>query len=132
MWTCNECGRTFGKRRAHVCEPGLTVDAYFAARDPSLRKIYDAVAKHVRKLNGAHTEAVNVGILFKRDRTFAELRPRRVGFGLSLVMRRPLNDPRVARSVPIAGDRIWHVVVLESAKDVDAEVRDWITEAFAS
>lgn len=134
MWTCPKCGRPFGKRRAHVCVPGLTVDAYFAGKPPELRAIYDAVAKHVRKLDGAAIEAVNIGIIMKRDRTFAELRPRvrPPGFALCLVMRRPLNDPRVTRTIVVSGDQLCHYVLLQRARDVDARVRAWLTEAFAS
>ncbi len=131
MWTCEKCGRTFGKRRAHVCEPALTVEAYFRDK-PQLLPLYDAVARHVRTLKGAHVEAVNVGILFKRDRTFAELRPRRVGFALSLVMRRPLHSERVTRSLTMSGEHVCHFVLLTQPRDVDAEVRGWLTEAFAS
>ena len=132
MWACEKCGRSFGKRRAHFCRPPLTVEGYFAGRPPELRAIFDAVTKHVHKLKGAHIEPVDVGILFKRDRTFAELRPRRAGFALSLVMRRPLNDARVTRTITMSGDQLCHVLVLSGPKDVDAQVRDWLTEAFAS
>ena len=130
MWTCPECGRPFGKRRAHVCAPGLTADAYFDGKPPELRRIYAAVAKHVRKLEGAFIEPVSVGILFKRERTFAELRPRRKGFALSFVLRRPLRDERVTRTITM-GEQLCHFVVLLEAKDVDDQVRGWLTEAFA-
>jgi len=131
MWTCEKCGRTFGKRRAHVCEEAMTVAQYFRDK-PQLLPIYEAVAKHVKKLKGAHTEAVNVGILFKRERTFAELRPRRVGFALSLVMRRPLRSERITRSIAMSGEQLCNVVLLTQPKDVDQEVLNWLTEAFAS
>lgn len=132
MWTCPKCGRPFGKPRGHICAPGMTVDEYFADRPPELRKIYDAVAKQIAKLKGAHTEAVSVGVLFKRERTFAELRPRREGFALSLVMRRPLRDERITRTITMSGDQLCHFVLLKMATDVDAQVRAWLTESFAS
>src|SRR5581483_1273341 len=100
-------------------------------RPRDLRAIYDAVAKHMRKLGPVHIEAVSVGFLIKRKSTIAELRPRRVGFALSFVMHRELNDGRVTRKLHLSQGRVYHYVVLKTAADVDAQVRAWLTESYA-
>jgi hypothetical protein len=130
-WTCPECGRWFGQRQAHVCAPAVSVDAWFEGRPPELRRIYDAVARHVRKLGEVHIEAVSIGFLIKRKRTIAELRPRRVGFGLSFVLRREVSDERITRRLPMSGGQVYHVVPLARPAEVDAQVRGWLTEAYA-
>ena len=117
-WTCPECGRWFGKRQAHFCEPGTTAEAWFKGRPPALRKIYDAVARHVRKLGPVHIEAVTIGFLIKRKSTIAELRPRRVGFGLSFVLRRELNDARVTRRIAMTGGCVYHVVPITKPSEI--------------
>ena len=78
------CGREFGFRQAHVCVPPLSVDAYFAARPPYERPIFEAVRDHVTSLGPVIVEPVNIGILFKARRTFAELRPKTRWVGLTL------------------------------------------------
>jgi hypothetical protein len=130
-WTCPKCGRWFGKRQAHVCAPAMTVDAWFEGRPRELRSIYDAVAQHLKRLGPVHIEPVSVGFLIKKKRTIIELRPRRVGFGLSFILQRDLADPRITRKMPMSRGEVCHVVVLKSAKEVDAQVKGWLTETYA-
>ncbi len=81
LWECPACGRRFGRtNQGHVCAPAMTVDAYFAGRDPADREVFAAVAAHLRELGEVEVEAVGVGVLFKCPGTFVELRPRRIGY----------------------------------------------------
>ncbi|HZQ34806.1 MAG TPA: DUF5655 domain-containing protein [Dehalococcoidia bacterium] len=128
-WICPRCGRPFGRpNRPHTCLPALSLDAYFAERPPAQRRIFDAVAAHMRELDGVDVEAVSVGILFKASRTFAELR--RDGLALTLLLARELRDPRVRRSTRAGANRMAHVFALHDAEDLDQAIRDWLTEAY--
>jgi hypothetical protein len=109
----------------------MSVEAWFDGRPRELRGVYEAVARHLRKLGPVHIEAVGVGFLIKRKSTIAELRPRRVGFALSFVLRREVRDARVTRRLPMSGGRAAHSVLLKKAAEVDAQVRGWLTEAYA-
>ena len=132
-WTCEACGRGFGRRgQPHVCLPAMTVDQYFAGRAERDREIFEAVRAHVTELGPVDIEAVGVGVFFKRGRTFAELRPRRDGLGLSVVLPRDSDDPRFTRRADAGKDQVYYVVPLRSAADVDDEVRGWLTQSYAS
>jgi hypothetical protein len=114
----------------------MTVDAYFAARPPIDRAIFDAVAAALDEVSevpgDVHVEAVVVGILFKRGRTFAELRPRRVGMGLSFWLPRIDHHPRITRRMFAQGNRsrASHVVPLLSPTDIDETVHNWLAESY--
>ncbi|HLZ69592.1 MAG TPA: DUF5655 domain-containing protein [Dehalococcoidia bacterium] len=130
-WICPRCGRSFGRaNRPHTCAPALSLDAYFAGRPPAQRRVFDAVAAHVRELDGVEIEAVSVGILIKASRTFAELRPRRDRLALSLLLGRMLDHPRVRRHVRAGARGVAHFIDLHDTEDVDDEVRGWLTEAY--
>jgi hypothetical protein len=105
----------------------MSIDAWFEGRPRELKGIYDAVARHLRKLGEVHIEAVSIGFLIKRKYTIAELRPRRVGFGLSFVLGRELTDERITRRLPMSRGRVYHVVPLTGPREVDAQVRGWLT-----
>jgi hypothetical protein len=130
-WTCPECGRWFGKRQTHVCAPAMSADAWFVGRPPELRAIYDAVARHLKRLGPIHIEPVSIGFLIKKKRTIIELRPRKVGFGLSFILGRELSDPRITRRIAMSRGDVYYVVPLATANEVDAQVRGWLTEAYA-
>lgn len=136
-WECPACGRSFGRTgQSHVCAPAMTVDAYFAARPANDRAIFEAVAATLAEIaevpGDVHVEAVGVGILFKRGRTFAELRPRRAGMALSFWLPRIDSHPRITRRMFAQGNRsrASHVVPLLSADDVDESIRNWLAESY--
>src|SRR5687768_15530559 len=106
-WVCPNCERQFGREnQSHGCMPAMTVDAYFADRSANDRAIYDAVAKHLVTVGDIVTEALTVGIVFKRNRTFASLRPRREGFRLAFLFSRALEDERIAKTMKLSANRI--------------------------
>lgn len=136
-WTCPDCGRTFGARgRSHRCEPGLSVDEFFADQPAHLRPIYEKIAAHLLEVADVIVEPVNVGIFFKGRRIFAELRPRRdrrgaVRFDLSVILFRRLMHSRVRRTTAW-GESFVHHVDLYREQDVDEDVLQWLAESCLS
>jgi hypothetical protein len=132
-WRCPECGREFGRRnQAHRCAPPRSLEGWLAARKPEDRATAEAVLDHLRRLGPVLVDAVEVGLLVKRARTFVELRPRRRGLRLGFLLSRPLEDTRVAQSLRLSAHRWAHQVDLTSAAEVDEQLRAWLTEAYDS
>jgi hypothetical protein len=129
-WTCPECDRQFGRRnQSHECAPGLTLEEYFSTGPEGERPIFEAVRAHLESLGPVHVEAVQVGIFFKRGRTFVELRPKTRWIALSFVLSHRVEHDRIARRMQ-AGNRTYHVVRLRDPADVDDLVRGWLTESY--
>jgi hypothetical protein len=103
-------------------------------RNPLDRAIYDAVADVIAAElpdGEVEIEALGVGVMFKRARTFAELRPRRRGLALSLVLDELLVSTRVTRTLKMQrATRAGYVVPLMSPGDVDDELAAWIVRSF--
>ena len=132
-WTCPDCRRSFGrKNQSHGCMPSGTVEDYFADRPPGLRKIYDAIARHLAKIGGVTIDPVSVCIMFKRSRTFGEVRAKRDRLELCFLLSRELDDPKVRKRLRLSAHRSAYYVDLVRAKDVDRDVRSWLTEAYAA
>jgi hypothetical protein len=129
-WTCPQCDRTFGRvRQFHVCVPVASVDEYFAARPAYEREIYDAVVGHLQRVGTVDVEAAMVGILVKRRRTFVELRPKQKWVELSIMLTRPIDDPRVSRRIVVSRGRFAYCFRLRSADDVDDDLRELLMES---
>jgi hypothetical protein len=106
------------------------VDDYYAARPDWERPIFEAIREHLEVVGEVRVEAVEVGIFFKRSRTFAELRPKRERLALSVLLSRRLRHPRVVRRWEGAALRGAYFFDLRTPDDVDDEIRDWLTEAY--
>jgi hypothetical protein len=132
-WRCPECGREFGRRnQSHQCTAARSLEGWLAARAPEDRATAEAVLAHLEVLGPVLVDAVEVGLLVKRARTFVELRPRRRGLRLGFLLSRPLEDARMAQSQRLSAHRWAHQVDLSSAGDVDEQLRAWLTEAYDS
>jgi hypothetical protein len=115
----------------------MSVAEYFSVGSPLERSIYDLVYAHLRGVGPLTVEFLSVGIFFKRVRTFAELRPQRdrrrqVRIVLSVLLSRVVQHPRFARTWHGPGNRSAYFIDLRDPSDVDDEVRDWLTEAYAA
>ena len=130
-WICPECERQFGARnQSHQCVPAMSEAEYFSSGAAFERPIYSAVHAHLASVGPLRVEFLTVGVFFKRARTFAELRPMRKQVRLSVLLSRRMDSPRFAKTWHGSGQRSAYFIDLRSPADVDAEVRDWLTEAY--
>lgn len=113
-----------------MCAPAVSPDAYFAARPPVEREIFDAVRQHLQSLGAVIVEPVGVGILFKRRRTFVELRPKTRWIALSFGLNRRVEHQRITSTALTSSGRAYHGIRVTAPADIDDEVRDWLTESY--
>ena len=132
-WTCPSCARSFGRSgQSHVCAPALTVEEYFATGPEFERPIFEVVCAHLESLGPVVVEPVQVGVFFKRARTFAELRPKTRWVTLSFILPVEVGAERVSRRIRLSAARTYHETKLRLPDDVDDEVLAWLTEAYLS
>ena len=48
-----------------MCNPGLSIDEYFATAQPWERPIFDVVAGHLQSLGDVIIDPLQMGVLFK-------------------------------------------------------------------
>lgn len=96
------------------------------------RAIYDRIATHLATLDGVRVDPVHVCIMWKCERSFAEVRAKKASLSLCFLLSRTLDDDRVARTLKLSANRTAHFVDLERPAQVDREVKGWLTEAWAS
>lgn len=134
VWTCPDCQRRFAcTRQGHECAPAMTVEEYFSTGPPHERPVFDAVMAAVDaspEMGPVHVEPVSVGVLLKRSRTFAELRPKTTWVAVTFLHPRTVYSPRIARKVLEAGALRYHAVNVRAAEEVDDELIGWLVEAY--
>ena len=130
-WTCPRCQRQFGRRnQSHGCAPAGSIADYFDGRPAWQRQAFDRIAEHVESLGPAVIEAVQVGLMIKRTRTFAEVRRRRDVLVLGVLLSRRVEHPRITKVLTLSTHRTAHFVDLSAPDDVDEQVKDWLTEGY--
>ena len=131
-WTCPNCQRVFGKKnQSHLtCEPGFTLDEYFAQARSFERPIYDAVIARIGDLEGLIIDPLNVGILLKNGPMFAELRPKTKWTAVGLSLGRKIESDRWSRKISSFGKKHFHVINVTDPEEIDEEVHEWLLEGY--
>ncbi len=132
-WTCPECGRSFGRAgQSHTCVPAGSLEASFAGRPAWYREAFDRIEAHLRGSAEVVVEPVQVGVFFKRSRSFAEIRPMKSVLRVEFLLSRSLDDPRISKTLPLSANRIAYFVDLRAPEEVDATLLGWLAEAYDS
>lgn len=102
----------------------------FAGKE-ALRPVYDALEAFAKGLGkDVEISPKKTSVAFRRSKNFAVTTPAsktRLDLGLNLK-----GHPGTDRLLPEkAGSMCTHKVKLESARDIDAEVKAWLNEAYA-
>ena len=85
----------------------------------------------MKKLGDTHVDPVQACIMFKRARSYAEVRAMKDRLRLYFILSREILDDRIDKRLRMSAHRCVHQIDLRSANEVDRELRDWLAEAYA-
>jgi predicted transport protein len=108
------------------------VDAMYAGPKASLRPIYEQLVNLARNLGkDVVVTPCNTYVALRRKRQFAIVKPTtktRVDLGFTLSDVKPQG--RLEAAGKIGSERISHFIKIEALKEIDAEVKRWLREAY--
>lgn len=130
-WKCPDCKKTFkNKNQWHSCVK-YTVADHFEGKDPSLKAAYDIVEAHVKSLGKYDVNPVKSCILLKTDTNFLEIKLTRKAMSVSFSLDHPEDEFPVVKVLHYSKNRYLHTVKLDHPDEVDRQLLDWISEAYA-
>ena len=108
----------------------FTVEDHLSGREPVVASIYDALTKAAKKLGPFKEEAKKTSIHLVRSSAFAGVATRKTSLVLTLKSAKDIKSPRVTKHEQVSAGR-WHLEVrLDSPRDVDAEIKTWLKDAY--
>jgi hypothetical protein len=114
----------------HAMAQSFTVSSHFEKSASSVRATYDALLAASRSHGRVREDPKKTSIHLVRTTAFAGVATRKEHLILTLKAERRLNSPRVHRAEQASANR-WHVEIkLTSPNEVDAELREWIEQAY--
>ena len=129
LWHCPKCGaRLVSRNLWHSCGK-FTLEALFPNSSPG---VLAAARKYVRLLESLG----DVQVLPQKTRLvavarvrFAGLYPRKDRFDVAFALHRWLTNHRIVKTVDYGPRWRAHYVRINSAADLDAELRGWLQES---
>lgn len=113
-----------------MCNPGLSLDDYFAEAKPWERPIFDVVHAHIETLGDVIVDPIDIGILFKNPSMFCELRAKTKWTAVGFHLRRKLTSAKLSRKVVEHSGKYFHVVNITDPEDIDEEILEWLSESY--
>lgn len=112
--------------------PGsFTVKAHFEDKDATVKQIYDRLLKDVKKFGRVIEDPKKTSIHLVNKTAFAGVATRNSSIILTIKSDRRLVTARIHKSEQTSARRFHHEVKLTSVADVDAELSDWLKNAYA-
>jgi hypothetical protein len=109
------------------------VDAMYAGPRAGLRRIYEQLVNLARKLGkDVVLTPCRTYVGLRRKRQFAIVKPTtKTRVDLGLILPDEKSQGRLEAARKSGNDRITHIIKIDSVKDIDAEVKRWLAEAYA-
>lgn len=107
-----------------------TVDNHFVGKDSAIRKTYDQLVTEVRKLGPIREEPKKTSIHLSRSSALAGVRVRRDYLLLTIKADREWSSSRVQKTERVSANRYHHEIRLAKPADLDAELREWLANAY--
>jgi hypothetical protein len=96
-----------------------------------MRALFDQFMRLVNRIGPVHVLPEKTRIAFQTRMSFAQITPRQRWLDGHLVLARRLESPRFRRIDTMSARNHVHFFRLTSPKELDAEFRTWLAEAYA-
>lgn len=130
LWTCDKCERPFANRnQTHSCGR-FTVGEFLAGKSPKAVELFKKFAGAVEELDGVIAAPAKSRVGFQVRMIFVSVnRLNEDGLTAHVVLARRYEHPRFTKVESISPRNHVHHFVIQDAKEIDDEVRDWLREA---
>ena len=103
---------------------------HFESADPTVRSLYEELLARLRKIGPVTEDPKKTCIHLNRRSALAGVYIRKSHLNLEFKTDYPIESPRIAKSEQISRSRWHHVIKLDSADSIDAEVMGWLKDAY--
>lgn len=131
LWQCSKCRRRFANRnQSHACERH-NLEHHFAGKSPAIRALFDEVVAALRVIGPIRIVPEKTRIAFQVRISFAQVTPRSRWLDGHVVLARRFEHPRFRKVQTISPRNHVHIFRLASRRDIDADFRAWLAEAYS-
>lgn len=130
-WRCPTCKREFGRtNQGHMCNPGMTLEEYYAQAAPFERPIIEVLTAHFESLGDVIVDPIDMGVIYKNGPTCCVVRAMKKWLAVGFSLGRRIDSDRISRKIVDHGTRHYHVINVSDPEQLDDELLDWLAEAY--
>lgn len=125
-WVCPKCGRPFkNTNQQHSCVQ-LSVEEHLKGKPAELVAAYQKLALEVEKLGDVVISPVKSAIQFKSKSTFLSCKVGKTYLEIEFFLETVSEEFPVLKTLRLSAKKVVHYVRVESAKEIDKQLLNWI------
>ena len=129
LWTCPHCRRQFANRnQAHSCGQ-FSVAQLLDGKPQEIVELYERLDDLIRRCGEVVVAPTKTRVLFKVRAVFATVAVSKYWLDVVFVLGRHLKHDRIKKAQE-EYPGIVHSLRIEKAEDLDADLADWLQEAY--
>ena len=130
-WACPRCDPEFkNKNQAHSCF-SVKLEDHFRSKSPQMKETHEKLIVAVRKHGPVTIQPVKTAIQVKAPSTFLSVKVKKDRLEIEFQLGREVVEPPVYRTLRVSMNRVVHLAVLESPRDVSKKLIAWLRESYA-
>jgi hypothetical protein len=107
-----------------------SINDHFVDKDPIVRTLYDKLVSLVRTFGPVEEDPKKTSIHLNRKSALAGVETRTDCILLNIKSDHQIKSPRIEKVEQISSKRFHHKVRISSAKDLDADLKKWLQQAY--
>ena len=126
MWTCDKCGRIFGKaKQPHSCSK-IPLELHFKNKDKA-KVLFDHLVEEIdQKIGKCKIISIPCCIHLFGKYDFLAALPKKDRLEIRFSLDRVLDSPRLIQSVPISSKNFKNCLEISSVKEINEELIGWL------
>ena len=107
-----------------------TIEQHFENKPKNILLIYNKLLNELRKFGNIKENPNNSSIHLENKYGFAGVYTRKKYILLHIHLSREIDSKRIEKIEQISKNRFKHIVKIQSEKDIDQELLNWLKEAY--
>lgn len=131
MWTCPKCKREFKNRNQdHSCGD-FSINKVFE-KYPEIFPLFNKLKNKVLEFGEIKIYPVKNAVMFAVHSTFLAVKPHKNYIALEFTSKKNYTEFPIEKSVRISKSRFAHFLKIDSRKNIDIQLINWLKEAYQS
>jgi hypothetical protein len=129
-WTCPECGKSFrNKNQWHSCFT-LSLEDHLRNKPEKIQKLVYKLITILESFGPIELNPVKSVIQVKAGATFLSIKTKKEYVELEFQLGKEIEIFPIHRSVKISGNRVLHFLYLQSKKDINGQLIEWLKDSY--
>jgi len=129
-WICPDCRKSFrNKNQWHSCYK-LNLDDHLLHKSPEIQELVYLLISELKAFGPVEINPVKSVIQVKAGATFLSIKPKKEYVELEFQLGEEIDEFPIHRTIRISGNRVLHFMCIQTKKDINDQLIQWLKGSY--